>query len=84
MKWLEKVAPFHGIDGKQGEEYHHHRTGEDNGDAHRKRQLLGQQVTMTVRDGKLQLGNREQIHYEEFDGQRRERILIKVNGVICT
>ena len=49
MKWLEKVAPFHGVDGRDGEEYHHHRTGEDNGDAHLKRQLLGQQVTMPVK-----------------------------------
>lgn len=43
MSWLEKLAPYHGQDGRQGEEYHHHRTGEDNGDAHLKRQLLGQQ-----------------------------------------
>ena len=57
VKWLEKVAPFYGVDGKDGEEYHHHRTGEDNGDAHLKRQLLGQQVTMPVKDGRLHLGN---------------------------
>jgi len=82
MKWLEKVAPFYGVDGRKGEEYHHHRTGEDNGDAHLKRQLLGQQVTMPVKDGSLHLGNWEQIHYAEFDGQRRKRILIKVVGVI--
>ena len=55
MKWLEKVAPFYGVDGDDGEEYHHHRTGEDNGDAHLKRQLLGQQVTMPVRNGRLHL-----------------------------
>ncbi len=49
MTWLEKLAPFYGSDGRQGEEYHHHRTGEDNGDAHLKRQLLGQQVyTSTI------------------------------------
>lgn len=82
MKWLEKIAPFHGVDGKGGEEYHHHRTGEDNGDAHLKRQLLGQQVTMPVSNGRLHLGNWEQIHYAEFDGQRRKRILIKVVGVV--
>ena len=82
MKWLEKVAPFYGVDGREGEEYHHHRTGEDNGDAHLKRQLLGQQVTMPVKEGRLHLGNWEQIHYAEFDGQRKKRILIKVVGVI--
>ena len=83
MKWLEKIAPFYGRDGKKGEEYHHHRTGEDNGDAHLKRQLLGQQVTMPVRNGSLHLGTWEQIHYAEFDGQRRKRILIKVVGIIA-
>ena len=82
MKWLDKVAPFYGRDGESGEEYHHHRTGEDNGDAHLKRQLLGQQVTMPVRNGSLHLGTWEQIHYAEFDGQRRKRILIKVVGII--
>ena len=61
MKWLDKVAPFYGRDGESGEEYHHHRTGEDNGDAHLKRQLLGQQVTMPVRNGSLHLGTWEQI-----------------------
>ena len=58
MKWLEKVAPFYGVDGREGEEYHHHRTGEDNGDAHLKRQLLGQRVTMPVREGRLHLVTR--------------------------
>ena len=82
MKWLDKIAPFYGRDGENGEEYHHHRTGEDNGDAHLKRQLLGQQVTMPVRNGSLHLGTWEQIHYAEFDGQRRKRILIKVVGII--
>jgi secondary thiamine-phosphate synthase enzyme len=82
MKWLDKIAPFYGRDGESGEEYHHHRTGEDNGDAHLKRQLLGQQVTMPVCNGRLHLGRWEQIHYAEFDGQRRKRILIKVVGII--
>ena len=82
MKWLEKVAPFYGVDGRSGEEYHHHRTGEDNGDAHLKRQLLGQQVTMPVKDGRLHLGTWEQIHYAEFDGQRNKRILVKVIGIM--
>ena len=82
MKWVEKIAPFYGVEGKNGPEYQHHRTGEDNGDAHLKRQLLGQQVTMPVQNGRLQLGTWEQIHYAEFDGQRNKRILVKVVGVI--
>jgi len=82
MKWLEKLAPFYGIEGRQGDEYQHHRTGEDNGDAHLKRQLLGQQVTMPVKDGQLHLGTWEQIHYAEFDGQRDKRVLVKVVGII--
>lgn len=82
MDWLERVAPDYGPDGKSGAEYRHHLTGEDNGDAHLKRQLLGQQVTMPVRDGQLHLGTWEQIHYAEFDGQRRKRILVKVVGII--
>ena len=83
MKWLEKLAPFYGQDGESGDEYQHHRTGEDNGDAHLKRQLLGQQVTMSVHDGRLQLGTWEQIHYAEFDGRRPKRILVKVVGIIA-
>jgi secondary thiamine-phosphate synthase enzyme len=82
MEWLERVVPFGGPDGKDGKEYRHHMTGEDNGDAHLKRQLLGQQVTMPVSDGRLHLGPWEQIHYAEFDGKRRKRILVKVVGVI--
>ena len=78
----KRVVPFGGPDGKEGKEYRHHRTGEDNGDAHLKRQLLGQQVTMPVSNGRLHLGNWEQIHYAEFDGKRRKRILVKVVGVI--
>ena len=82
MAWLEKLAPYHGQNGQYGEEYHHHRTGEDNGDAHLKRQLLGQQVTMSVQNGRLQLGTWEQIHYAEFDGRRPKRILVKVVGIL--
>ncbi len=82
MDWLERVAPFGGLDGNNGAEYRHHRTGEDNGDAHLKRQLLGHQVTMPVQNGRLHLGPWEQIHYAEFDGQRRKRILVKVVGLI--
>lgn len=83
MDWLEKLAPYFGKDGNEGEEYHHHRTGEDNGDAHLKRQLLGQQVTMPVQNGRLHLGTWEQIHYAEFDGQRPKRILVKVVGILA-
>ena len=83
MEWLEKLAPFHGVNGHDGEEYSHHRTGEDNGDAHLKRQLLGQQVTMPVQNGRLHLGTWEQIHYAEFDGQRPKRILVKVVGILA-
>ncbi|DAC37064.1 MAG TPA: YjbQ family protein [Candidatus Poseidoniaceae archaeon] len=82
MDWLERVAPFGGPEGRNGPEYLHHRTGEDNGDAHLKRQLLGQQVTMPVRESRLHLGTWEQIHYAEFDGQRNKRILVKVVGVM--
>ena len=76
------MAPFGGPEGRNGPEYLHHRTGEDNGDAHLKRQLLGQQVTMPVRESRLHLGTWEQIHYAEFDGQRNKRILVKVVGVM--
>ena len=82
MSMLERLAPYYGPDGKSGDEYLHHRTGEDNGDAHLRRQLLGQQVCMPVQDGRLHLGTWEQIHYAEFDGQRNKRILVKVVGVI--
>ena len=81
MEWLEKIAPYHGKDGVDGPEYQHHRTGEDNGDAHLKRQLMGQQVTMPVQNGRSHLGTWEQIHYAEFDGQRPKRILVKVIGI---
>ena len=74
---------FDFVDGASGDEYQHHRTGEDNGDAHLKRQLLGQQVTMSVQNGRLQLGTWEQIHYAEFDGQRPKRILVKVVGILA-
>ncbi len=82
MDWVEKVAPAFGVDGRSGAEYRHHRTGEDNGDAHLKRQLLGHQVTMPIREGRLDLGTWEQIHYAEFDGQRRKRVMVKVVGIL--
>tara|TARA_B100001029_G_scaffold169932_1_gene165303 strand:- start:2619 stop:3083 length:465 start_codon:yes stop_codon:yes gene_type:complete len=81
MDWLEKNAPAYGVDGRDGPEYRHHRTGEDNGDAHLKRQLLGHQVTMPISGGRLHLGPWEQIHYAEFDGMRPKRVLVKIVGI---
>ena len=72
-KTLERLAPHKG-------EYRHNLTGEDNADAHLKRQLLGHQVTMAITNGSLDLGPWEQIYYAEFDGQRRKRVLVKVVG----
>lgn len=71
--WLEKLAPAK-------PDYHHHKTGEDNADAHLKRTLMGHQVTMAVTNGELDLGNWEQIYYAEFDGQRKKRVLVKIIG----
>ena len=72
-KTLERLAPHNG-------DYRHNLTGEDNADAHLKRQLLGHQVTMAITNGSLDLGPWEQIYYAEFDGQRRKRVLVKVIG----
>ena len=80
MKWLEKVAPFYGVNGRDGEEYHHHRTGEDNGDAHHKRQIMGREVVIAITKGKLHFGTWEQIFYGEFDGKREKRVLVKIIG----
>lgn len=74
LNWLEKLAPY----SKTG--YNHNRTGEDNGDAHLKRTIMGREVVIAVTDGKLDFGPWEQIFYGEFDGQRRKRILIKIIG----
>ena len=74
-KWLEKLAPHAPI-----EQYLHNRTGEDNGDAHLKRQVMGRQVVVAITDGKLDFGPWEQIFYAEFDGRRRKRALIKIIG----
>jgi len=73
-RFLEKTAPYD-LKG-----YEHHRTGEDNGDAHLKRQLFGREVVAAITEGKLDFGPWEQIFYAEFDGQRRKRILVKVIG----
>lgn len=71
--WLEKLAPA-------GLDYRHHRTGEDNADAHLKRTLVGHQVLLPITGGRLDLGPWEQVFYAEFDGQRRKRVVVKVMG----
>ena len=73
-EFLEKIAPY-GV-----ERYRHNQTGEDNGDAHLKRQLFGREVVVAVTKGKLDFGPWEQIFYAEFDGKRRKRVLVKVIG----
>ena len=75
-RWLEALAPFD----PSPQRYHHNRTGEDNGDAHHKRQVMGREVVVAVTNGKLDFGPWEQIFYGEFDGRRPKRILIKVMG----
>ncbi|MBN2084464.1 MAG: YjbQ family protein [Anaerolineales bacterium] len=73
--WLEKLAPHEPLS-----HYNHNRTGEDNGDAHLKRQVMGREVVVAVTQGKLDFGPWEQIFYGEFDGGRRKRVLIKIIG----
>ena len=75
-KWLEKLAPFDA----SPQTYAHNRTGEDNADAHMKRQVMGREVVVAVTSGKLDFGPWEQIFYGEFDGNRNKRVLIKVIG----
>lgn len=75
-KWLEELAPFD----PSPERYHHNRTGEDNADAHHKRQVMGREVVVAITDGKLHLGPWEHIFYYEFDGRRRKRVLVKIIG----
>ena len=75
-KWLEELAPFN----PDPNHYHHNRTGEDNADAHLKRQIMGREVVVAVTKGKLDFGPWEQIFYGEFDGSRTKKILIKVIG----
>ncbi len=74
--WLEKLAPFN----PDPNHYHHNRTGEDNADAHLKRQIMGREVVVAVTGGKLDFGPWEQIFYGEFDGRRPKRVLVKVIG----
>jgi secondary thiamine-phosphate synthase enzyme len=73
--WLEGLAPHAPVD-----HYEHNRTGEDNADAHLKRQVMGREVVVAVTDGRLDFGPWEQIFYGEFDGGRRKRVLIKIIG----
>ena len=74
-RWLEELAPHEPLS-----LYRHNNTGEDNGDAHLKRSIMGREVVVAVTDGKLDLGPWEAIFYGEFDGQRRKRVLIKIIG----
>lgn len=75
-KWLEELAPFDA----SPKRYMHNRTGEDNADAHMKRQLMGREVVVAVTNGQLDFGPWEQIFYGEFDGRRDKRVLIKIIG----
>ena len=74
--WLEKLAPFD----PSPKTYRHNRTGEDNGDAHHKRQVMGREVVVAITGGKLDFGPWEQIFYGEFDGRRPKRVLVKIIG----
>jgi secondary thiamine-phosphate synthase enzyme len=73
--WLEKLAPH-----APTAQYQHNRTGEDNADAHLKRQIMGREVVLAITQGKLDFGPWEQIFYGEFDGRRRKRVLVKIIG----
>jgi secondary thiamine-phosphate synthase enzyme len=73
--WLEKLAPH-----EPTRSYHHNRTGEDNADAHLKRQVMGREVVVAITKGKLDFGPWEQIFYGEFDGRRKKRVLVKIIG----
>jgi secondary thiamine-phosphate synthase enzyme len=73
--WLEKLAPHEPVSF-----YHHNRTGEENADAHLKRQIMEREVVVAITNGKIDFGPWEQIFYGEFDGRRRKRVLIKIIG----
>lgn len=75
-RWLEQLAPFDASAAR----YHHNRTGEDNADAHHKRQIMGREVVVAITAGELDFGPWEQIFYGEFDGKRAKRVLIKIIG----
>jgi secondary thiamine-phosphate synthase enzyme len=72
-EWLDTLAPY-------GKDYRHHRTGEDNGDAHLKNLLIGHEVIIPITDGRLDFGPWQQVYYAEFDGRRDKRVIIKVMG----
>ena len=74
-KWLEELAPHEPLS-----RYDHNLTGEDNGDAHHKRQIMGREVVIAITKGELHFGTWEQIFYGEFDGGRRKRVLVKIIG----
>jgi secondary thiamine-phosphate synthase enzyme len=74
-KWLERLAPHEPIS-----QYRHNETGEDNADAHLKRQVMGREVVVAITGGRLDFGPWEQIFYGEFDGRRRKRVLVKIIG----
>ena len=74
-KWLEGLAPH-----APTSQYQHNRTGEDNGDAHLKRQIMGREVVVAITAGRLDLGTWERLFYGEFDGRRRKRVLVKIIG----
>jgi len=74
-QWLERLAPHAPID-----QYRHNDTGEDNADAHMKRQVMGREVVCAITEGRLDFGTWEQIFYGEFDGRRRKRVLVKIIG----
>ena len=74
-KWLEQLAPHEPVS-----QYRHNRTGEDNADAHLKRQIMGREVVVAITKGRLDFGPWEQIFYGEFDGRRNKRVLVKVIG----
>ena len=73
--WLEQLAPHEPVS-----HYRHNRTGEDNADAHLKRQVMGREVVVAITEGRLDFGPWEQIFYGEFDGKRRKRVLVKIIG----
>ena len=74
-KWLEELAPHEPID-----HYHHNDTGEDNADAHLKRQVMGREVVIAITNGQLDFGPWETIFYGEFDGRRNKKVLVKIIG----
>ncbi|CAH2600324.1 YjbQ family protein [Rhodovastum atsumiense] len=75
-RWLERLAPFDASPST----YHHNRTGEDNADAHLKRQVMGREVVIAITAGRLDFGPWEQVFYGEFDGRRAKRVLVKIIG----